>query len=81
MGGLVGKFDSKMPLHVQVTSSIPVVLFVFPFPVYFQWTDVTHFQCERPGWYFLKKILLSYLNIELIFTFLVLFSKKYCCPI
>ena len=49
MGGLVGKFDSKMPLHVQVTSSIPVVLFLFPFPVYFQWTDVTHFQCERPG--------------------------------
>jgi hypothetical protein len=49
MGGLEGKFDSKKPLHVQVTSSIPIVLFVFPFPVYFRWTDVTHFQCERPG--------------------------------
>ena len=49
MGQLIGKNMRKMPLHVKVKSAVPVVVFFFPFPVYYLYNDISHFQCERPN--------------------------------
>ena len=49
MGRLVGRNMDKMPLNVSVKSEIPVLLILFPFPVYFIYNDLTTFACMRPG--------------------------------
>ena len=46
-GRLAGRNMEKMPLKVDVRSQIPIVLFLFPFPIYFIFPD---------GKYFIKKL-------------------------
>ena len=38
-GRLAGRNMEKMPLKVDVRSQIPIVLFLFPFPIYFIFPD------------------------------------------
>jgi len=43
-GRLAGRNMEKMPLKVDVRSQIPIVLFLFPFPIYFIFPDGKYFK-------------------------------------
>ena len=49
IGRLVGRNMEKMPLKLEVRSKIPVLLFLFPVPLYLEVPDTSDFQCERPA--------------------------------